>query len=532
MAVSVTAQDRTPYNFGSGGNSYSGTTNYTPTVLAERLDLFIAYGDWDLLADSIMDTILSWPSEDQKPFRFGPYASTQELPLRTSGALWDDSSYAARIADSDPFWLVYYAYAYLDSIGVSRESLMVHLDEDSILITNVTTRGYDPNTLGAPHNRFSYQAWGNTSADTFMYPGGYQWLANQANTDAAMAIAYAFKRYMIEDSADYESGRYHYNCYFSDNQYRHLTAPRLPSYYTINYTFGGPTSVMDWVEVGQIENNYDSLRHYYDNSVLRGDSIIDSIIYAACDSAGFTDSIIRFSNVDKYNNTHLSVQIKYTSVSFENVFNWNGSGWAVWRNLIRNADTIQGRNDDTGPDRRFALWNCRLNTSIGSEGWNTADRIYYGVYAWFLTFQEDNMYLNPAQFNDTTRWVKIFETGIGDRIDATFDTTNPTGTGDYGTKTFVMQCKYINGLDSAITLYRTGYGGETGQTTDSVSVSLGNNYYKIDVNGDTAETSVSSAYIHPCEGWIGTQVAPGSGPSAPTGLEIKGGIRIKGDVKL
>jgi hypothetical protein len=509
LAVSGFAaeEDRTPYKFFIGANAYSGSPNYTITFLAECYDGVSSYGDWPLLADSMMDTIQSWGSP--KPFIFGPYASTQELNLYVS-----DNTFTKADRDTvSTLWLYQYAEHYMDSIGVSPESLVVHIADDMLATTvadgyrKILTAG-----LNQSEKRYDYQYWNNTSADTFCYPTGYTWLANGYNDDTKAAIAYAFKRHFLEDSASYGSGKYHYTCYFADNQYRNLTSPRLPSYNTIDSTRGGPTSGLDWVEQAGIESTIDSLYKYYDNSTLLIDSAIDAVMNAFCDANGLTDSVIRFANVDKYNNTHAQIQIPYTSLNFELIFSYNGADWRNWRNTYQNAELLQQWGDSTGAKKRYGLFECRLDAFADEGEWYTSDRLYYGVYAWFLTFQEDNMYLYPARFNDTTRWRYIYEVDLGSRIDATFDTTDDaTGSCNfwgYGDCRFVVQCKYLNGADTAITLYRTGYGGETGQETDSFEVSLGNSYYKVDVDADTALGAVSSVWLKPCEGWIGVQGAP------------------------
>jgi hypothetical protein len=523
LALSGLAQaaDKTPYNFGFGGNGYSGTTRYSPTWLAERYDLALNGTTlWPGLYDSMYDTAQSWTPA--KHLILGPYASTQELNLYTAG--WTTSQYAARIADPDPFWMLYYAQHYMDSIEVSVESLYVHYDDDTVNITNTDgTRGYNINALSYRRTRFSYQYWGNNATDTFMYPGGYCWLANGYNADARKALAYAYRRYFIEDSATYGPGGLHWNGYFSDNQGRAGTMPRLSAYYTINYTSGGPYVGMDWVEQGNIQSGPTELLKYYDSSTLMIDRVIDSVLNIACAAAGFSDSIVRFANVDKSNVGMTTAQIKHTSLMFEYSVpagaqtsptedpNINGQAWGLWRNQLRMADSVQNRNDDAGPNRRLAMWEARLNLqcSTNPAHWHfDSSRVYYAGYAFWLTLQEDNCYYSPCQFNDYLRWRKIYEVDLGTRIDATFDTTNSTGSGDYGTLSKVIQCKYLHDGDSAIVLFRTSYSNNPNCATDSILVSLGAYYYQIDANADTSGVAVTQIYLKPSQGWIGIQGAP------------------------
>jgi len=518
------AADKTPYGFAVMANAYSGSVNYNITWLAERYDVVLNYGDWPQLADSMMDTIQSWGTP--KPFLFGPYASTQELNLYSAD---NTDTKADRDTMLSTVWLYIYAEHYMDSVGADPESLVVHIADDNVNIGLLDgTRNNDYTGLGYSKKRYAYQYWNNTATDTFCYPAGYTWLANGYNDTTKAAIAYAFRRYFIEDSANYGSGKYHYNAYYADNQYRNTTAPRLPSYSTIYSTTGGPTTGLDWIEQPAIQNTNDSLLKYYDNSTLLIDSAVDAEIYSYCD-ANSLDSVIRFANVDKYNSSHLGKQIKYTSVHFELIFPYSGDGWNHWKHMLDNADTLRDRNSETGANKRYAIWECRLDAFVNEGSWNTSDRLYYGVYSWFLTIQSSNQFLYPARFNDITRWRDIFEVDLGDAIDVTRDTTLLDGSCNvygYGDCLYLWSCKYLNGTDTSIALYISGRGSETGQTTDSFLVSLGNNYYQIDVDADTAVSSVSSVYMFPCQGWIGTQSQALAGtPDAGTvyqGIDLQG----------
>jgi hypothetical protein len=264
LFASVGAEDKTPYKFMLAGNSYKASEgrDVSVTFMAERYDCGIAgLADWPGMMDSIYDTCKVWG----KDFWCGPYASSQEINLyeRFGQAM----QYNERLQLNDKNWLYIYAKHYLDSLGISPESLVVHIDDDFVDITQASDgqRSYNLTGLSYPQTRFSYQYWNNTSSDTMFYPAGYVWLANGYNPDARRAIAYAFRRHLIEDSVAYGPGDHHWTALFMDNQYRGGLAPRLYSYYSMNSTSGGPTGGLDWVEQAGMEI-VDSNTKYYDNS--------------------------------------------------------------------------------------------------------------------------------------------------------------------------------------------------------------------------------------------------------------------------
>jgi len=510
------AEDKTAYNFTLPGNAYGGISNYTITWLAERYDRVSSYGDHPLLGDSIYDTCQSFAPP--KDFVFGPYSSTQEMSLYWK--LNSGASYDARIANPN-LWLISYSEHYMDSVGCSRESLYVHIADTHISITNADgTRDYSLVGLPLRKKRFSYQYWNNTASDTGMYPGGYVWLANGMCDTTCDAIAYAFMRHFIQDSANYGDGTHRYTTYFADNQYRYGNAPRLPSYYTINYSYGGPTSGMDWMEIADIESNPDSLQKYYDKSTLRIDSAITHVMDSVCDANGLR-RVSRSANVDKGTYTHNSVQINYTGLNWELSYEYLGSHWDMWRQKMKSAKLVR----DAPTKGLVTEW--RLDLWWNDGEWYTKDRMCYGAFAWFLTFQDTTIYASPMRWTDTTKWHSIFELDIGDPIPGTIDTTDATGSGS--TERRVIRRKYINGGDTALVLFRTGYGGDPGAATDPTTVSLGADYYYINPDGDTAVSTVSSISLYPMQGWIGVQGQPSEQPPSISGIGPTSALRDEVD---
>ena len=258
-AATLSAADKTPYKHIIGGNGYTGTNRYTFRWLVEHFDASAA-GEY-----SFMKALVDTARALGRDFPVGPYASSQEINLYEGGN--PGLTYQARLADTTRHWQYVYAKHYLDSIGVSVESLVVHLADNAVNITQQGdgNRSYSLTGLAQQQKRFTYQYWNNQAGDYF-YPAGYVWLANGYCKYAREALAYAYRRYFVEDSA--KSGRgpvkAHWRMFFMDNQYR--DAGRLGSYYAINSTSGGPSSQMDWIEQKMIQT--DSQMYYFDYSWL------------------------------------------------------------------------------------------------------------------------------------------------------------------------------------------------------------------------------------------------------------------------
>lgn len=497
------AEDKTPYKFIFGGNSYTGPKNATITWLAEHYDCAIAgTGDWPGMHDSIYDTALAMGKE----FWCGPYASSQEINLYERfdvGMQYNDR--LSKIADH---WLYIYAKHYMDSIGVSPESLVVHIADDYVDITNQGDgrRSYSLSGLPLQKRRFTYQYWNNNSSDTMFYPAGYCWLANGYNADARRAIAYAYRRYLIEDSAAYGPGGMHWTAFFMDNQYRGAFMPRQSSYYTINSTSGGPTSGLDWHEQPGIGDNVSANLAYYDGSTLLIDSTIFAVLDSTCDANGL-QRIVGFANVDKFAPEHLAQQVKYTSVGLENPVDFGKAwpnGWQKWYEM---ADIMAAH-----PERYISwLFTGDFLCSSNPSDWKyDSSRIYMTHYAFFLQVRDTNAFCGPARFNDTTRWRDIYEVDFGEPDGPAYEVSS---TGSNYTKLAVMRRDYNNG--AVAVLVRTSH-GSADWVNDVMAVNMHDLYREVDVNADTSDVADSIFYLKPYMGKILiTAEACGIPPSVP-----------------
>ena len=497
------ALDRTPYKFIFGGNSYYGPRNATVTWLAERYDVGISgLADWPGLHDSIYDTALA----AGKDYWCGPYASSQEINL--FNRLNPGQQYNDRLKNIADNWLYIYAKRYMDSIGVSVESLVVHVRDTFISVSQNGDgfRQYSLTSLPYHKRRFTYQYWNNTSSDTMFYPAGYVWLANGYNLNARRAIAYAYRRHFIEDSVAYGPGNHHWSAYFMDNQYRGGYSPRLNSYYTLYVTTGGPTNGLDWFEQAGIGNNVSSNLTYYDRSTMLIDSTIKAVLDSACDAKGLKH-IVGFANVDKFSPEHLSVQVRYTNVNLENPVDYTKTwpdGWQKWYAM---ADTMARHPE------RYISWlflGDFLCSSTPSDWHYDSSRIYLTHFAFFLQVRDTNAFFSPARFNDTTRWRGIYEV----------DFRRPTGpayeisaVGSNSAKIAVMRRDYDNGAIAV--LLRTAH-SSADFVRDSVAVNMHHLCRQIDVHGDTSASADSIFYLKPYMGKILiTTDSCGMPPSTP-----------------
>jgi hypothetical protein len=499
----LSAGDKTPYKFIFGGNSYSGPRNASVTWLAERYDVGIAgLVDWPGLHDSIYDTALVMG----KDYWCGPYASSQEINLYER--LNPGKQYNDRLKNITDHWLYVYAKRYLDSIGVSVESLVVHISDNFISMGQDGDGLREYTLTGLPYHkkRFTYQYWNNTSLDTMFYPAGYAWLANGYNPNARQAIAYAYRRHFIEDSVTYGPGDHHWSAYFMDNQYRGGFMPRLSSYYALFTTTGGPTSGLDWTEQSGIGNNLNSNLTYYDRSTMLIDSTVRAVLDSACNAKGL-DRIVGFANVDKFSPEHLSVQLRYTNVNLENPVDYTKSwpdGWQKWYAM---ADTMAHHPE------RYICWlflGDFLCSATPSDWRYDSSRIYLAHYAFFLQVQDTNAFCGPARFNDTTRWRGIYEVNFGRPTGPAYEVSS---TGSNSTKIAVMRRDYDNGAIAV--LLRTSH-SSADWVRDSVAVNMHHLCRQIDVHGDTSVTADSIFYLKPYTGKVLiTTDSCGMPPSAP-----------------
>ncbi|MCP4567733.1 MAG: hypothetical protein GY841_09150 [FCB group bacterium] len=508
--------DKTPYKFLLGGNSYTTDgEDVTNHWLAERYDAGLAgLTDWP----GMMEYIDSTRRAEGEWFLFGPYASSQEINLYER--FDKDKPYNQRLQDTEKHWQYIYAKHYLDSIGVSPESLVVHLDDNAINLTQFDgSRSYD--LSGLPHHkkRFTYQYWNNTSSDTMFYPAGYVWLANGNNEDARNALAYAFRRHFIEDSALYGNGKAHWTAYFMDNQYRNHQMPRMNSYYTINSSSGGPTSVMDWAEKPGIEST-DACTEYFDESTRRIDSTIMGMLDSTCAANGL-DRVYGFANINKESPIHLSHILSYVNaVSLEHPIDYN-SRPGNWRNWYDLADTMAAHPEVYINWSLFADYIC--SSDPGSWRFDS-NRVYLMHYSFFLTVQDTNAFLAPGRFNKMDRWRKIYEIDFG-KPDGLAYEVSQTGTSDYGDNPYiyVMRRDYDGGNTAVILRTADSQADHVG---DSVEVNVHGLFYEVSADGDTSAVADSIYYLKPYMGKI--LVAESGSYSEVTVLEPAQSARFVG----
>lgn len=514
LAGAAQAQfDITPYKFMCAGNSYYGTTNTDSFWIARRYDCLIAgLGDPDSMNLTGAERVAR---DSGKEFWIGPYASSQEINLFESDIT---KSYNERLLNVAGNWKYIYAKHYLDSIGVSAESLVVHIEDDTINITQQGdgNRGYNLTGLAYHQKRFTYQYWNNDATDTMFYPAGYVWEINGFNDDACEAIAYAYRRHIIEDSADYGNGDIMYTAYFMDNQYRSGTIPRLGTYYAINYTSGGTSSQLDWYEQAYLQTQ-DTLYKVFDSSICQADKRIMEVLDSAC-AANSLKPIYGFANIDKFSETHLSAILPFVNaVSLEHPIDYT-KGPSNWRNWYKMADTMAAHPEV------YIDW--LLGDDIlcsGTPGdWNyDSSRIYLAHYTFFLTVQDTNAFIGPARYNRQDRWRDIYTVNFGDPDSAAW-TISYTGNSDYGATPYiyVKGRTYNNG--TVFMLFRTAHGSAS-YTDDSVAVNLAGGeqkvWYEVNVNADTSVTADSLFYIKPYQGIIlvlAGEQAPGISSILPT----------------
>ena len=511
MAVTIGAEDDlSVYPMVFGGNSYYGVNDYTYTFVARTADLFVAGAV--ALRNNIRDTAIALGNT----IWIGEYASSTELNMYK---VPNTTQYDERLKDTASFWPVIFAQYYMDSMYAVMvaandpdsslydiESLYVHWADDSVnhyQITEVSQRLLNIDTMRYNKTRFCYQYFNNTSADTFMYPGGYVWLANGMNIQTRDALAYAYLRYFIEDSVRWGPTGGHWTAFFMDNQYRAGWGPILGSYWNTVTSWGGPYSTMDWIEVPGIEATTDSARWYYDNSTLPIDSAIKHRLDSACGANGL-DSIYGFGNVDKFDETQFAIQIKTMNVLLENPVDYTKSWSAGYVHWLKISDIMAGytQEDDT---TRYVCWMYMGDFTVEvvpPGAWATGDRIYMANFMCHLNLYQPNIFFGPYRFNRMDRWRSIYEVDFGSPIAGTRDTSRDSLFGSTTVK--VMKRKFLHDGDTAITLMACG-GPSLDFANDSIKVGLGGDYYSVDVNADTAVVAVDSVWLHPYMGWIGIQ---------------------------
>lgn len=509
----------TPYNWGFGGNNMAGTRNMNANALSQRYKYAI---NWSGLGEgyaAVLDSIYDYSvAQSYSPvFRYGPYASNHEINLLYTSYVDSTTPYTTRILDTTREWLYIYAKAYLDSVGIDVETLVVHIDDNAYSMSNIAGKGDGKSrsasscdTLLWRKRRFWYQALGNTSADTMFYPAGVCWLANGENLDACKAIAYAYRRHFFDDSVAFGPGNYHYYTYYADNQYRDAYSPRMSSYTAINSATGGATAYMDWREKVNIGGSTDSNAAYFDNGIVQLDSVVTAVLDSVSDALGQTH-IEGFANVTKFSVVHFIAPLRgQMNLHFENPMDYGKSWSQVFGPILDLADSMY----HAYPGQYVWYTNSANIMCSPTPGvWNyDSTRIFLFHYGFMLCAYDTNWIINLFAAGNSNYWRDIFYTDFGSPVHG-YTLTNTAGSG--GTYQAVIHRQFNKAGVITQIVCRSNYSA-LDRVNDSVSVSLGGTYYEIDANADTNAVGVTSTYLKPYQAKFFTQQSPGGGPtSAP-----------------
>lgn len=513
LAGTVAAEfDNTPYDHAFGGNcpTGSGTNNASIAWLAQHYD-WSAAGSVNHRA--IRDTALA----HSKVYHDGKYSSSQELYCSHSADADKTETYAARLLDTANHWLFIFAREYAIAKGAHESVLVVHYGDSMISLTQQSggSRKILVNGLKEGQRRFTYQMWNNDATDTFAYPSGYTWVANGYNDTTRWAIADAFRKRWFENATKYDTDTV--SALFMDNQFRDTLGamgymPTMSTYYTIDSTRDGATTAMDWQEQhylraisGDGYKGYDSCTKYFDHSTAMIDSCIKKMFDSMATVTGH--QIYIEANVNHLRSQNLAAVAPHVHcVELEKCGDYDAKHptWTEWHKFDSIMITYF-------PGTKIN-WQTSVQRMLSSSpsAWNyDSNWVYYGNYAFLMSVYDTNSIFSINYYYDTTWWRNIYEVDFGTPTGFAIP-SDTTGTGD--TTKFVWKRKYIKGADTNIVVFRTGPMAQA-SVNDSIFVSLGGNYYKVDVDGDTAASMVSSIYLHPFDGWFG--VTNNTGVSDP-----------------
>jgi hypothetical protein len=496
LTGAVMAGDKTPYKFAAFGNIYNtpgGANFHDPGYMKWMSDRF----------DMILNGSPSWlvdlrTGDTSMPYIWvGPYASSQEINLyETSGS---DKQYAQRLADTAKHWQYIFARGYLLDHGVSEESLVVHIADNSATINqngdgSRTMSGLQ--SLPFKKRRFTYQYWNNTPADTAFYPAGYTWLANGWCQDTRDAMAEAYYKAFIESPTKVGYPADPWNCFYMDNQGR--SASFLSQYWQLTTSSGGAyADYLEFAERGGIrvrQNgggvDINSARDYFDYSTL----MIDSTIMARVEPHG----VYGFANVVLGDYTALQITLpRVSGVSFESYLDYT-KPWGTWASWLQTMDILQQFPN------KYAFLEYRGDFLCSSTGWRSdTSRVVMLGYAFFLISRTDNTFFGPHELHqgdyggNRRCWQKAFLVNLG-APDSTWRKIDSAGVGDWGSKTMVLYRSY--GKNAVI--MRTGY-STADYENDYQTINLHGLFREVD--GWTADTSLTADSIfrlRPYEGKI------------------------------
>jgi len=498
LGSSGLAEDKTPYPFVAGGNTYAtpggvpGWNTSTP------------YGHWlsdrfDMILNGTTSFLTNVRANDSSlPIIWvGPYASSQEINLYQGGN--PTMSYNDRLKDIANRWLYIYAKSYVeDTLSMSVESLVVHIADNAVTIVQSgdgsrTVSGLQ--SLPLRKRRFTYQYWNNTSSDTAFYPMGYTWLANGYCPEARAAIASAYYRAFVTNPAAQGWPTREWDCYFMDNHARRLS---FMAYWSLTSSSGGENnSYLEWLENDTMlvrqngaGNDMTAQLNYFDNSTVK----IDSAIQSRLRSGGH--DIKAFANVYSTWPDDLPLLLPHVAgVVFETGIDYT-SLWGNWKLKLASYDTLRHYPNN------YSVLEYRGDFLCQDTGWlSDTGRVMMAGYAFFLIARTPTTFFGPhsihqGDFGGNRRcWQDVFYVDLGE-ADSTWRKLDSTGTGDWGTKTMILYRSYGN--DAVI--FRSSY-SSADFNNDSEAVNLHGLFREIDARtGDTSLAADSIFYLRPYEG--------------------------------
>ncbi|MFA5376496.1 MAG: hypothetical protein WC455_12190 [Dehalococcoidia bacterium] len=485
--------DRTPYRVVCGGNGYDGAWSsggWTWEEFCEKYDGNLA-GDAGFLKYVFDSAGIYKPALRNY---LGPYCGPHEVALYNRDH--PEYQYAQRLTDEVNNWYYVYMKHYMDSIGVSPESLVVHILDTAYSVwvksDAITRTVSNANALNYSERRQTHQYFNNTSGDTAFYPAGYCWTLNGRCSYTIEAVRYAYSRHMIEDSATDGIGPIggHWTAGFYDN-YQEYDLP-LYGYWTPSAYSGGPTAGFDWYECHNI-TNADSAWKFKAGSFDHAAAEIDRELGP--------HGYIGVANAPLGNNCQRNLGRLIDSVrgvSFEGYIDYT-KRWSTWKQIYAMAETCAVHPAVVDGWVGF----CDFLSSTDPANWRHDSARVYGVqYGMFLTFMDTNSCFTPLRrFNHPESWAALFENNFGAPCGRPefIDTNNAASPiGDYDDDADVLVRRSFD--SGNVYVYVRTAGPSSNFTTDSMKVSLTGSWYLLNytMSGSAfGSTPVDSFWIKP-----------------------------------
>lgn len=501
MAALVGATDKTPYPFELGGNGYSGSMyngKWTHKWIIERYDGCIA-GGYTLL-NNLYDSA-AYYGKPSFCNDIGPYTAPQEIGLYDAGLI----TYAARMLDTVDQHQYIYSKRYMDSVGISAESLVVHIADDSVALhmsKETPNKSFRLDTLAYAKKRMTHQYWNNPSSGEDPFFIGYLWLLNGRNADAIKATNYWALRYMIQDSArvNFGPGGGHWTAMFFDN-YQYFTSV-IGDYWDATASYGGPSSGIDFYELHNADDA-DSARAWKRSSWDHAAAEIQRTLDPYDVTIWLNAPAPQWSGAA----TNLGQMIDSAGgMSFEAMVDISKNS-GTWDALYALMDICKAhpatRNSWTG-------W-CDWSWSSDPGSWlYDSSRFSLVMFAAWLQGRDTNSVFCPLRyFNDTTRWFPFFEKNFGE-FSGNYSIVSTQHAAEYTNKDYVVKRSYDSG---DVWIYVRTSGSTSAFTTDSVSVALGGTYYLMDEEtADFGSSGITSIYLKPWQAKIVANEAAWDGP--------------------